>query len=177
MNSIVLRPLADSPESELSALRTEVFADHEDSAVLTEVLAAEAAARPAAVSTEWPFPFGLAAYRGESLVGWTEGYRQGRGQFHVLSSGVVQSERRNGIYSLLVRGVLDHAATQGYVKVNSRHSSFNTAVLIAKLKLGFYVSGFEFDEVSGPAVQLTYLVNDARRSLYQARARTLRPQR
>ena len=175
MNDIFLLPLANAPESEVSALRSEVFAEHDESTMLSEVLTAEAMARPSSVSTEWPFPFGLAAFRRDTLVGWTEGYREGRGQFNVLSSGVMLSERRNGIYSLLVSGVLAHAAAQGYVKVNSRHSASNAAVLIAKLKLGFHVSGFEYSEFDGPTVQLTYLVNDARRRLYESRARALRP--
>lgn len=177
MDDTVLAPLAAASESELLALRLSVFEDHEESSMMSDVFAAEAAARPSSVSTEWPYPFGLVAFRGSTLVGWTEGHRQGRGQFFVMTSGVTPSERRNGVYSMLVRGVLDYAASQGYVKVNSAHAASNAAVLIAKLKLGFVVSGFEYDEFGGPTVVLTYMVNEKRRQLYDARARSLRPRR
>lgn len=175
MNDIVLLPIDEAPESELHALRSKVFAGDEESTAVNTVLAAEAAVRPSGVNAEWPFPFGLAAFRHDKLVGWSEGYRQGRGQFFVNSSGVAPSERRKGIYSLLVKGIFEYAVSQGYVKVNSHHSASNQAVLIAKLRLGFYVSGFEYDEFSGPTVKLSYLVNDERRKLYQSRTRALRP--
>ena len=58
--------------------------------------------------------------------------------------------------------------------VNSRHAASNTAVLIAKMRLGFLVSGFEYSEVYGPLVQLSHLVGEARRRLYQARSASLR---
>jgi hypothetical protein len=94
----------------------------------------------------------------------------------MVSSGVWQSERRSGIYSLLVRRVMEYAASQGYVKINSYHAATNSPVLIAKLKLGFYVSGYVYDEFGGPTVQLSYFVNEARRKLYFARTRGLRPE-
>ena len=45
---------------------------------------------------------------------------------------------------------------------------------IAKLRLGFQVSGFEYSEVYGPLVRLTYLVGEARRNLYKARTVPIR---
>ena len=121
-----------------------------------------------------PAPFGLVAYRGDVLVGWTQGYRQGRSDFCMLNSGVAASARRSGVYTALVEAVLVHAASQGYARVNSRHAASNTAVLIAKMRLGFLVSGFEYSEVYGPLVQLSHLVGEARRRLYQARSASLR---
>lgn len=67
-----------------------------------------------------------------------------------------------------------HAEAQGYSSVRSRHAAANAAVIIAKLRLGFQVSGFEYSEVHGPLVQLTYLVSEARRKLYEARASPIR---
>ena len=92
----------------------------------------------------------------------------------MLNSGVTSQERRKGVYSKLVQGVLAHAAAQGYSKVYSRHAAANSAVLIAKLRLGFQVSGFEYSEVYGPLVQLTFVVNEARRRLYSTRAASIR---
>ena len=173
MNSITLRSIETVDKSELSALQSSVFDDYERSSLLSEVVAAEAAARPSGALPEMSL-FGVAAFRNETLVGWSQGYRQGRTEFYMLNSGVASVERRKGIYSQLVRAILDHATSLGYSKVTSRHSAANSAVIIAKLRLGFQVSGFEYSEVYGPLVQLTYFVHEARKRLYLARAASIR---
>ena len=93
----------------------------------------------------------------------------------MLNSGVASAARRTGVYSQLVRAMLAHATARGYSGVRSRHTAANTAVIIAKLKLGFLVSGFEYSEVYGPLVQLTYLVGETRRKLYESRSAPIRP--
>lgn len=174
MNKLTLRPIETADSTALAALQGEVFDDYERSERLAEVLAQEAAARPADADRGLPSQFGLAAYRGGTLVGWSQGYRQGRSVFYMLNSGVATAERRQGVYSELVQGMLAHAASRGYTKVTSHHAAANSAVLIAKLRLGFQVSGFEYSEVYGPLVHLTFFVSDARRLLYSARAASIR---
>ena len=175
MNDIVLRPLEVASSVELAALQNAAFADYAQSEQLAEVIASESAARSQAGPSQVQSPFGLAAFRGKVLVGWSQGYREGTSQFYMLNSGVAVTERRSGVYSQLVEGLLAHAESEGYSSVRSRHTAANTAVIIAKLKLGFQVSGFEYSEVYGPLVQLTYLVGEARRKLYQTRASPIRP--
>jgi ribosomal protein S18 acetylase RimI-like enzyme len=174
MNQVVLRPIETAEASALSALQSEVFGDYERSDLLSEVIAAEAAARPSGVARDVQSPFGLAAYRADVLIGWSQGYRQGKAEFYMLNSGVASTERRTGVYSELVRGVLAHAESRGYAKAISRHAASNSAVLIAKLRLGFQVSGFEYSEVYGPLVQLTFIVSEARRRLYRVRSASIR---
>ena len=174
MEKLELRPIEAAEATALAALQSAVFDDYERSDLLAEVVATEAAARPAGVARDVPSPFGLAAYRANVLVGWSQGYRQGKSEFYMLNSGVASTERRRGVYSELVRGVLAHAQSQGYAKVTSRHAAANAAVLIAKLRLGFQVSGFEYSEVYGPLVQLTFIVSDTRRRLYRARSASIR---
>ena len=174
MNEIVLLPIANAPSAELAELQGAAFADYAPSQQLAEVIAHEFAARTQAASSELQSVFGLAAFRGGVLVGWSQGYREGTNQFYMLNSGVATTERRKGIYTLLVKAMLAHAQTQGYSSVRSRHTASNSAVIIAKLKLGFQVSGFEYSEVYGPLVQLTYLVDEARRKLYEGRAAPIR---
>ena len=175
MTAITLRPLETAPELELATLQDEAFADYERSRELAEVLASEVATRSSATAPQLQSQFGLAAFRGSVLVGWSQGYREGTNQFYMLNSGVARAERRRGVYSQLVKAVLAHAESQGYSTVRSRHSAANTAVIIAKLRLGFLVSGYEYSEVYGPLVQLTHLVGEARRRLYQTRASPIRP--
>lgn len=173
LNDIALRVVDAFPEPEISQLKREVFADFEPSALLAEVLAAESASRPGD-SPPPQSPFRVAAYRGDALVGWSYGYREGAHQFCMLNSGVVAAERRKGVYTQLVEAVLSHAKERGYVSITSRHVPTNAAVLIAKLRLGFQVSGYEYSEVYGPLVRLTYLVGEPRRQLYKSRAAPIR---
>ena len=71
----------------------------------------------------------------------------------MLNSGVANAERRKGVYSQLVKAVLGHAESRGYAAVTSRHVAANVAVIIAKLRLSFQISGFEYSEVYGPLVR------------------------
>jgi ribosomal protein S18 acetylase RimI-like enzyme len=175
MTQVTLHPLEVVAKSDLAKLSDEIFGDEQPSELLSEVLAAEAAARIAQADEKPQHSFGLAAFRGSKLVGWTQGYRIGTNQFHMLNSGVAMSERRTGVYSTLVRAVIEHAESQGYVSLRSLHVAANSPVIIAKLRLGFYIAGFEYSEVYGPLVQLRYLVGEARRSLYRHRTASIRP--
>jgi ribosomal protein S18 acetylase RimI-like enzyme len=175
MNDIAFRVVEVFPEPETSALQREVFADYEQSKLLAEVLASESAARPKDSAAPNQSVFRVAAFRGDVLVGWTEGHPEGKSQFYMLNSGVAPAERRKGVYSQLVKAVLTHAEAQGYASVTSRHVAANVAVIIAKLRLGFQISGFEYSEVYGPLVRLTYLVGEGRRRLYATRAAPIQP--
>lgn len=175
MSEVTLHPLETVPASDLAALSNEVFGDEQPSEQLADVLLAEAAARSSQADESLENSFGLAAFRGSKLVGWTQGYRVGTNQFHMLNSGVAVAERRNGVYSQLVRAVLTHAQSQGYISVRSLHVAANSSIIIAKLRLGFYISGFEYSEVYGPLVQLRYLVGEPRRNLYKSRTASIRP--
>ncbi len=175
MSELILRPLAEVSESDLSALSDEAFGDEEPSVLLAKVLEAEAEAGKVRGDTEVPGAFGLAAFRDNTLVGWTNGHRVGKNQFYMLNSGVANSARRSGVYTQLVLAVLDHAQAQGYATVKSLHVAANSPVIIAKMRLGFFISGFEYSEVYGPLVQLKYFVGDARRSLYKTRTTSIRP--
>ncbi len=102
MNDITLRPIETADAAALAALQSAVFDDYERSDLLSEVIAQERAARSAGLATDVPAPFGLAAYRENTLVGWSQGYRQGKTEFYMLNSGVASTERRKGVYSALV---------------------------------------------------------------------------
>lgn len=80
MNDITLRVVEAFPEPEITALRREVFSDFEHSTLLAEVLASESALR-AKDSPPPQSPFRVAAFRGNALIGWTYGYREGKSQF------------------------------------------------------------------------------------------------
>ena len=175
MNETLLLPLEKADPAELAELQAAAFADYAQSKQLAEVVASESAAHFQAAPVQVQSAYGLVAVRDGALVGWSQGYREGTNQFYMLNSGVAIPERRKGVYSRLVSALLAHAEATGYTSVRSRHTAANSAVIVAKLKLGFQVSGFEYSEVYGPLVQLTYLVGQARRELYESRAAPIRP--
>jgi ribosomal protein S18 acetylase RimI-like enzyme len=178
MSELRFQTVDQFPEPAFSALSREAFSDYEQSALLTRVLEEESAARSnKSASTQADADaqaLRIAAFRDQSLVGWTYARRCGAQQLHMINSGVAPAERRQGIYSQLVRRTILHATSQGYVSIHSRHAASNNPVIVAKLKLGFFVSGFEYSEVYGPLVRLTYFVGDLRRDLHQARSRPIR---
>ena len=176
MNDLVLRVVDEFPEPAFSALAREAFSDYQASELLTDVLNAEAAAAarvegPAAVCES---ALRIGAFRGDSLVGWTFARAEGANHLHMINSGVAAAQRRQGVYSKLTQFVIEHARSHGYVASHSRHAANNNAVIVAKLKLGFFVSGFEYSEVYGPLVRLTLLLGELRRTLHQIRSSPIR---
>ena len=88
MTEITFRPLDTVPEPDLAALSDAVFGHEVPSELLADVVAAESAARSPQANERLPGSFGLAALRGNKLIGWTQGFRVGSNQFHMLNSGV-----------------------------------------------------------------------------------------
>lgn len=174
MNNIVFRVVDKFPEPAFAALTEEAFSDYEASELLTDVANQEAAARSGTPRVADDGALRIGAFRGDSLVGWTFAHPEGASHLYMINSGVAPAERRQGVYTELARLVIEHARSRGYVAVLSRHAANNNAVIVAKLKLGFFVSGFEYSEVYGPLVRLTFLVGELRRTLYQSRSAPIR---
>jgi ribosomal protein S18 acetylase RimI-like enzyme len=174
MNDIIFRVVDKFPEPAFSALTEEAFSDYEASELLTAVAAQEAAVRPGNATAVDEGALRIGAFRGNSLVGWTFALPEGANHLCMINSGVAPGERRQGIYSELARLVIEHARSRGYVAILSRHAANNNAVIVAKLKLGFFVSGFEYSEVYGPLVRLTFLLGELRRTLHRARSSPIR---
>lgn len=174
MNNITFRVVDQFPEPAYAALASEAFSDYEASKLLTEVARQEAEARSGPHANFQEAALRIGAFRCDNLVGWTYACPEGSGHLYMINSGVTGAERRQGIYSELARLVIEHAKSRGYVAILSRHAANNNAVIIAKLKLGFFVSGFEYSEVYGPLVRLTFLTGSLRRSLYQTRSAPIR---
>ena len=178
MNDLTFRVVDKFPEPAYSMLVREAFADYEPSQLLTEISNEEAAERSATLSTALGTAVSgelrIGAFRGDSLVGWTFAHAQGATHFHMVNSGVAPAQRRHGVYSKLTQLVIESARSRGCVAILSRHAANNNAVIIAKLKLGFFVSGFEYSEVYGPLVRLTYLLGERRRTLHRTRSSPIR---
>jgi ribosomal protein S18 acetylase RimI-like enzyme len=166
MTAITYRIVDEFPEPAHPVLLDEAFSDYEESALLSDVAREEATARSGTREIVKKGELRIAAFRGDELIGWTYASPEGSSLLYMINSGVAIAARRTGIYTELCRMVIEHAKSKGYTSILSRHAASNNAVIVAKLKLGFFVSGFEYSEVYGPLVRLTYLLGNLRNTLY-----------
>lgn len=112
----------------------------------------------------------VGAFADSELIGWSHGWFEPSGEFYVASSAVVPEFRRHGIYSDLARAIVAEASKRGCGVIRSRHRAVNNAVLIAKLKLGFVITGTEYSEVMGLLVKLSFFVSSERSELFAKRS-------
>jgi GNAT superfamily N-acetyltransferase len=172
MPAIAIRPVDKFPEPAFTRLQHEVFRDVQAaSPQLAAVLQAEAAARPEGLETPAfaPAMRRLGAYDGEQLVGWSTGWLERGNAWYMASSGVLASHRRQGVYSLLLAEVCKMARASGAVTIRSQHSVLNNAVLIAKLRAGFHISGLSQGAQMGTLVELTLHLSPERLALFRSR--------
>jgi ribosomal protein S18 acetylase RimI-like enzyme len=116
----------------------------------------------------------IGAFDGDRLIGWTSGWHEPGGVFYVTNSAVRPEYRRQGIYTRLARAITDEAAQRGCHTVYSKHIATNNAVLIAKLRLGFVITGMEFSEELGLLVRLSHAVSPGRSRLFAERTGPLK---
>ncbi len=99
----------------------------------------------------------------ERCVGWSYGRMRDVRTFLMAHSAVVRSRQREGLYTALLGALLPYLRALGYERVTSNHMVTNRAVLIAKLKAGFIISGMVLDERFGAQVSMTYFFDEERR--------------
>lgn len=112
----------------------------------------------------------IGAYDGDRLVGWSHAALAPGGVLYVSNSAVEDAYRRQGIYSRLVAAMEEHARSLGCVRIESHHRTANAAVLIAKLKAGYTITGTEFAAEMGLLVKMSKQLHPGREALLQARA-------
>jgi ribosomal protein S18 acetylase RimI-like enzyme len=118
----------------------------------------------------------LAAYDdADNLIGWSTSRQLRMYEFYTMNSGVIPEYRRKGVYSKLIKEVLKEAHQLGYQTVSSNHVMSNNDVIIAKLKLGFKISGIEVFDDFGTTVKLTYFLNETRGNAFEFRTGQKRP--
>ena len=112
----------------------------------------------------------VGAFDGERLVGWSHAFLAPGGLLYVSNSAVHPEYRRQGVYTRLVAGIEDEARALRCLRVESHHRTANAAVLIAKLKAGYVVTGTEFSTEMGLLVKLCKHLDARRDAAFHARA-------
>ena len=90
--------------------------------------------------------------------------------FYMGISLIEKKYRRKGLYNNMLDKVLSITKENGFSAVKSRHINTNNSVIIAKLKQGFIINGFEVDESMGSLLKLTYYHNEIRLKAAKFRA-------
>lgn len=106
-------------------------------------------------------------YDGDVAVGWSMGRMENPLTFRMINSGLLPAYRRQGVYTAFTRRLLAYLKTVGYERVTSHHHVNNRAVLTAKLKLGFVVSGSALGEDVGAVVCLVCPLYEDRLRAYE----------
>lgn len=102
-------------------------------------------------------------YEGENVVGWSYGEMVDAETYFMTNSAILSDYRQRGLYSKFLPQLIAYLTTLGYERITSTHQMNNRAVLIAKMKAGFVMSGVVLDERWSAQVQLTYHVHEDRR--------------
>jgi RimJ/RimL family protein N-acetyltransferase len=99
------------------------------------------------------------------LVGWTYAYQQDHETLYMCNTALDPAHRGKGLYTRILRIVLDYAHMNGFQVVTSKHYASNNAVIVPKLKAGFIITGMALDEKYGLMVHLTKYLHPEREKL------------
>ena len=106
------------------------------------------------------FKLRLGVFKGDELVAACFTSQSSHFEVMMNLSFVRPEFRGRGIYSALVSKTLELTKLAGFQSVLSYHLMTNNPVLIAKLKLGFTIYGFESHAVHGTLLKMAYHHNE-----------------
>ena len=164
-------------EAALAALTEPIFGDTARRHYFEALDGPDATARQKALRTALPKPerIRVGAFDGDRLVAASHGWFEAGVNFYIGMSAVDPAYRRRGLYTRLLNEIEQAVRERGGALISSHHVATNNAVLIAKLKLGYVISGLEFVESMGLLVRLALHLTPERRALFASRTGTLKP--
>lgn len=122
------------------------------------------------------FQFYCLILDGEKPIGWHYGMQRGSIEYFMANTAVLPAYQNKGIYSALIKFIINRAAAEGFLYITSIHYCDNNAVLVPKLKTGFIIQSVGnliqtmLPEASyGLMVQLVYPLKDSYRQLFSHR--------
>ena len=102
-------------------------------------------------------------YDGDTVAGWSYGVMHDPETYFMSNSAIRPAYQRRGLYSRYLTHFMAYLTELGYERITSSHQPNNRAILIAKLKAGFVISGTILDERWSAQVQMTYHTQADRR--------------
>ena len=104
------------------------------------------------------------------FIGFSFGVQETEEAFYIIASGVLPEFRNKGFYSSLLKEIIRIGTDVGFQKIYGTHCATNNAVIIPKLKLGFYITHLELSDMFGTIVHTSYLTNPLRRKVLNYRS-------
>jgi GNAT superfamily N-acetyltransferase len=124
------------------------------------------AARPPVPLGE-TFTWGL--FAGDELVGWSHAEQRDERTVDMADTGLLPEHQGRGLYTRLLPTLLGTFRAAGYALVTSRHRATNNAVLVPKLRAGFFIQGLNLYE-GGLNVTLALALDGPYRDAMHARS-------
>jgi ribosomal protein S18 acetylase RimI-like enzyme len=112
------------------------------------------------------FQLSLVVFKGDEVVGWHHGFEKEPDTYYMQNSAVLESYRNQGIYLKLLDVILQRIQEDGFQVVLSTHHPHNAAVLIPKIRRGFFISGMQFHERFRSLVEMKFIFSEQRRKNY-----------
>lgn len=84
----------------------------------------------------------------------------------MINTALYKQYRNNGVYQAFLKEIILFLKEKGYQLISSKHHASNNAVLVPKLKTGFYIKALEIDINFGTMVRLVFFVNDRAKNIY-----------
>lgn len=122
-----------------------------------------------------PFVLRLGVFYHDQFVGWHFGRQDSFTSFYMQNTGILPEHRRKGLYTHLVKKVLELASEMGFQSIWSRHNATNNAVIIPKLKQGFVITALEVSDIFGILIHLNYFPKEIRRKMMDYRVGQIKP--
>ena len=123
-----------------------------------------------------PFNLHLVIFdKEDNFVAWSYGFQENAHNYYMCNSGVVESHRRKGLYTILLNETIKIVSEKGFQIIYSRHNVTNNSVIIPKLKAGFTISNMELNDVFGVLVHLKLYTNPLRRKVNDYRSGQVAP--
>jgi len=116
------------------------------------------------------YSLNLAVFHRDEFIGWSSGFQSADNRYYMNHSGIVEMFQGKGLYSKLLEIILEQTKKEGFLEIYSNHNTDNNKIIIAKLKRGFFISGFEVLPKYGLTVQLSYSHSPELRAMHDFRA-------
>lgn len=112
----------------------------------------------------------LGAFYDGQFAGWHFGRAESAHTYQMSNSAVLPEFRRKKIYERLLESTMEYTRDLGFLELMSGHHPTNNAVIIPKLKKGFFVSGTELTSQVGLVIRLVYFHSPLARKVYEFRS-------
>ncbi|MFK7601190.1 GNAT family N-acetyltransferase [Deinococcus sp. SM5_A1] len=113
--------------------------------------------------------FNWGIYAAEELIGWSFAYQQSERAAYMADTGILPEHQGRGLYTRLLPHLLATFRAAGYTLVQSHHRATNNAVIIPKLRAGFFIQGLNLYE-GGMSVPMTLSLDDTYRDAMHVRS-------